>query len=323
VTIKAPTGVYLGSVTAASQTAVDVSWTAASDDTTPANQLTYEVHLAEGGDFSPSASTLKFSGKNVLSTQLKGLKAATIYSVKLVAIDAQGAKTVSAVKGVSTLGQPVLAVEFLNDTGIRQCIDSNNMMVNCPFSGYIVGQDGVLGRDALAAKGQLTKVGGGDAGFDFTKIGATGQKLLADATTWSCVLDNHTGLMWENKTDDDGLHNKENTYVWYSDAQGYNDPKSVRNFARAVNAQGLCGHKDWRVPTVEELQSIVHYGKFSPAIDEAYFVSAVSNLGYLSSSPVANDNDSRKMWGVAFDYGSVGHRYKNLDNYVRLVRVSQ
>jgi hypothetical protein len=52
-------------------------------------------------------------------------------------------------------------------------------------------------------------------------------------------------------------------------------------------------------------------------------VSAVSNLGYLSSSPVANDNDSRKMWGVAFDYGSVGHRYKNLDNYVRLVRVSQ
>ena len=116
-----------------------------SDDTTPANQLTYEVHLAEGGDFSPSASTLKFSGKNVLSTQLTGLKAATSYSVKLVAVDAQGAKTVSAVKSVTTLSDTVA---------------------------------------------------------DFTKISSTGQKLPVNATSWSCVLANRTGLMWEVKTDD-------------------------------------------------------------------------------------------------------------------------
>ena len=331
---QAPTNVALSSIVAASQTAVDVSWTAANDDTTPANQLTYEVHLAEGGDFSPTASTLKFSSKNALNTQLTGLKAATAYSVKLVVVDAQGAKTVSAVKSASTLSDTVLAAGLLNDTGITQCVNQNNVMGNCgkahlgDWFGY--NQDAQIGRDALAAKGQLTKVGGGDAGFDFSKISATGQKLPANETTWSCVLDNHTGLMWENKTDDGGLHDKDNTYTWYStnasnnggDVGSYNNGQNTSDFVTAVNAQGWCGHKDWRLPNVTELQSIVHYGRSSPAIDEAYFSYTRNN--YWSSSPVAAN--SGNAWVVSYvmpNLYNINHYSKGSNYYVRLVRSSQ
>ena len=267
VTNQAPSNVFLGNVTVASETAV-VSWTAASDDTTPANQLTYEVHLAEGGDFSPSASTLKFSGKNVLSTQLTGLKAATSYSVKLVAVDAQGAKTVSAVKSVTTLSDTVA---------------------------------------------------------DFTKISSTGQKLPVNATSWSCVLANRTGLMWEVKTDDGGLRDKDNDYKWYNPDsatnggfEGYsNDGNNTYTFVRAVNTQGLCGYSNWRLPTVQELQSIVLRSTSLPLIDSAYFPNTISNY-YWSSSPYAPSKIG--AWTVAFGEGPDYGNNKDFKRYVRVVR---
>lgn len=55
----------------------------------------------------------------------------------------------------------------------------------------------------------------GHAGFNFTKIDSSGNVLPVVAANWSAVLDNVTGLMWENKTDDGGLHDKDNLYTWY------------------------------------------------------------------------------------------------------------
>jgi len=319
---QAPSNVLLGNVTAASQTAVDVSWTAAIDDTTPANQLTYEVHLAEGGDFNPSASTLKFSGKNVLSTQLIGLKVSTYYTVKLVVVDTQNIRSISSSKSIQTLSY-MEDTSFLNDTGITECYNQNNVMGTCDsvhLGGWFnYSQDAQIGRDALATKGKLSKIGGGSAGFDFTKISATGQKLPASATVWSCVLDNHTGLMWENKTDDNSLHDKDNKFVWYSpDVNtngGYlgslNNGQNTYEFVNAVRLQGLCNYNDWRLPTIEELQSIAHYGRGNPSIDTTYFQNTMSD-SYWSSSPV---------WVISFDSPIEGYIFhRDLGYYVRLVR---
>lgn len=124
---QAPTNVVLNAVTTASTTAVNVTWTAATDDSTPANQLTYELHIAEGGDFTPSASTLKFSSKNALTTSITGLKVGTTYTVKLVAVDAQGFHTVSSSISVTTqsvsVNQPpsnvVLTVQATSQTAVN------------------------------------------------------------------------------------------------------------------------------------------------------------------------------------------------------------
>ncbi|MCB1659804.1 MAG: DUF1566 domain-containing protein, partial [Pseudomonadales bacterium] len=241
------------------------------------------------------------------------------------------------------------ATGLLNDTGIIECSNENTLFADCTattMGGWFgLNQDAQLGRDALATQGQLSKVGAGDAGFDFTKISATGAALPANATAWSCVQDNHTGLMWEVKTDDGGLRDKDNSYTWYNPNaasnggfEGYQDYRdwytsytqstcgdslskcNTQAFAQAVNAQGLCGHNDWRLPNVEELRGIVNYNKYNPAIDTAYFVNTQSDW-YWSSSPVAyNSSDA---WFVYFDHGGGYNNNKYVSGYVRLVRSSQ
>ena len=331
-----PTNVALATVQATSPTGVSASWGAASDDTTAASQLTYEVHMAEGGNFTPSASSLKFSGKNVLTTQVMGLKAATAYTVKLVAIDAQGLRGTSSGVSVTTPNPFSTTILKLNDTGITNCANYYTFAdCTAAIGGWFgINQDGEVGRDYLAINGQLTKVGGGVAGFDFTKISAAGEKLPTTATEWSCVLDNQTGLMWEVKTNDGGLQDATKTYQWYNTdtstnggTVGYvNGGNNTQAFTQAINFQALCGYTDWRLPEKQELHSIVNYGKIDPAIDSAYFPNTVSSY-YWSSSPVAHNINH--AWMVNFYSGNDDDYFGNFGNgyggkgdslYVRLVR---
>ena len=332
----APTNVALRTVQATSPTGVNASWGAASDDMTASSQLTYEVHMAEGGDFTPSASSLKFSGKNVLTTQVMGLKAATAYTVKLVAIDAQGLRGTSSGVSVTTPNLFSTTILKLNDTGITNCANYYTFAdCTAAIGGWFgINQDGEVGRDYLAINGQLTKVGGGVAGFDFTKISAAGEKLPTTATEWSCVLDNQTGLMWEVKTNDGGLQDATKTYQWYNTdtstnggTVGYvNGGNNTQAFTQAINFQALCGYTDWRLPEKQELHSIVNYGKIDPAIDSAYFPNTVSSY-YWSSSPVAHNINH--AWMVNFYSGNDDDYFGNFGNgyggkgdslYVRLVR---
>ena len=231
---------------------------------------------------------------------------------------------------------PVISTDLLNDTGITNCANDNTIFDDCSAASlggwFGLNQDGEVGRDYLAANGQLAKVGAGDAGFDFTKISATGQTLPANATEWSCVKDNHTGLMWEVKTDDGGLRDKDNAYQWYDPNpstnggfEGYvNDGNNTQAFTQAVNAQSLCGYTDWRLPKRQELQSIVNYGKYGAVIDSAYFPNIRTYNGlFWSSSPVASDSNS--AWVVSPEGGGSYGSYKNADYFyfALLVRSSR
>ncbi|WP_446011601.1 Lcl domain-containing protein [Candidatus Electrothrix sp.] len=117
----------------------------------------------------------------------------------------------------------------------------------------------------------------GHAGFSYTKLDSNGVPLAnqnADyaTTPWACVKDNVTGLIWEVKTDDGGLHDKDDTYKWYNTnpatnggadgyenndgntCYGYNSSDSstfcnTEAYVNRVNAAGWCGGSDWRMPT--------------------------------------------------------------------------
>ncbi|MEA2115714.1 MAG: DUF1566 domain-containing protein, partial [Thermodesulfobacteriota bacterium] len=124
--------------------------------------------------------------------------------------------------------------------------------------------------------------------FDFTQAG-------------SCVKDNVTGLMWEVKTDDGGLHDKNHTYTWYNTDSATNggtagspdsggntchdyeagDPGKWCNtqaYVKRVNTARLCGESDWRMPTHKELLGIVSYDTKKPAIDTDYFPNTAPDL---------------------------------------------
>jgi hypothetical protein len=100
---------------------------------------------------------------------------------------------------VTPVPKPVYKIR-LNDTGINTCSNNTKNGLSCPVTGF-PGQDAQYGRDKT-----LNNNANGHAGFSFTKISSTGIALAANARIWNCVQDNVTGLLWEGKTNDGGLH---------------------------------------------------------------------------------------------------------------------
>ena len=192
------------------------------------------------------------------------------------------------------------------------------------------GQDAVFGRDAQALTGTLAKTGAGHAGFDFTKLDSNGDELPASATEWDCVRDNHTGLIWEIKTDG-GLRDKDHTYSWYNSDASSNGGDAgnahsgscsggtgcdTEKYVADVNAIRLCGYSDWRMPTRNELLNIVHNDRVYPALDLDYFPDTQSS-NYWSSSTHAENNSY--AWVIQFGSSDVTILPKTGNRRVRLV----
>jgi hypothetical protein len=178
----------------------------------------------------------------------------------------------------------------------------------------------------------------------YTKISNTGTTLPDTAVLgsglndWTCLKDNKTGMIWEIKTNDGGLRDLNNTYTnYFVDDTGYGLSNNADVFVNAVNTQTLCGSAKWRMPTIEELRSLVYcsdgryetkfeiYGCvysystsfIKPTINKKYFPDTLLGDIFWSSTPVTYSNGL--VWNVSFNSGhsSDGNKYRN--NKVRLI----
>jgi hypothetical protein len=220
---------------------------------------------------------------------------------------------------------PLSGTGKLNDTGITTCSNATKNNLPCPVSNF-PNQDAQSGRD-FTNNDDLD----GHAGFSFTKISNTGASLPVSAINWNCVKDNVTGLMWEVKTTDGGLHDQNHTYTWYeTDGIKNGGDAGMPNggickgsrcdtnaYVKAVNAIGYCGFKDWRMPTRQELLSIVDFGTVSSAIDINYFPNTQTYWFWSFSS-----SGNRSAWSVNFGFSdSSSDTYlRDYEYYIRLVR---
>jgi hypothetical protein len=75
------------------------------------------------------------------------------------------------------------------------------------------------------------------------------------------ITDNVTGLMWEKLVaDGSSIHAVGRLFTW------------AGAFAQiaTLNAMNFAGHNDWRLPNVNELQSLIDYGRLQPSIDPVF-----------------------------------------------------
>lgn len=167
------------------------------------------------------------------------------------------------------------------------------------------------------------------------------------------VTDNDHCLMWEKKTDDGSIHDKDNSYDWSENtlytATGtvFTDFLNILNntchganhvfcaddttCAGVLSVCGFAGFRDWRLPSVyedggtEELETIIDYtkgncgGGSGPCIDETIF-GPTSTSPYAYWSATTDASLSSQAWTVLFLDGSVGKNIKTTLSFARAVR---
>lgn len=88
-----------------------------------------------------------------------------------------------------------------------------------------------------------------------------------------------------------------------------------------LNAQGLSGHHDWRLPTLAELASLRRDGCVAPSIDLRVFPNTPAVWFWsLEADAKQSNGDGYTAAYLDFASGFTGQDDKNLGNAIRLVR---
>jgi len=187
---------------------------------------------------------------------------------------------------------------------------------------------------------------GGKGAFRYRKINYDGTLLPDDAEGWFCALDEVSGLIWEVKQEGDGVYgnrgmnDSDDKFTWYNansytnggavgdwnsrynQCAGYTEGQpatycNLSEFISRINRHGLCGLKDWRVPTRAELSSLVNYGRTVPAVDVKYFPHTQNDFYWTNSAAPGNTDIA---WAINMQFGYSSTMRRTDSRFVRLVR---
>lgn len=171
----------------------------------------------------------------------------------------------------------------VTDTGQTTCYnDLGNILNPCPFAA-----EPFYGQDANYVINPPS----------YTKLDVNGNTLPDSATVWAMVMDNVTGLIWEVKHNADEIANyidpndADNKYTWYESTfikDGIypgtpGNGTDTEDIIKQLNDSKYGSYADWRLPTLDEIMTIIDYGNTDMAIDQKFFANLNSFLYWTSS----------------------------------------
>lgn len=173
---------------------------------------------------------------------------------------------------------------------------------------------------------------------EYSKVSNAGHSIptstvLGGATDeWACTYEDKTQLMWEIKTQEGGgvfvdkrkigFRDKTWTFSWFMTDSALNagvvgfenggtcfDGQlcNTENYISQVNAQGLCGANDWRLPTAKELAAL-SLSSSSPNSSEPlrfndYYGGDYAKSGFWSSTTTQLPENAFYFRGSNGEYG--------------------
>ena len=242
----------------------------------------------------------------------------------------------------------------------KTCVLSSNMLPDGVSASYKIGiyKGSVLQNETINGSYLLASTPPLITPSTYTKIANSGSVLDDTATQgegendWACTKDNKTGLIWEVKTTDKGLHEVSSIYSWYEPSAAQNKGNAGKPnsgvcygsrcdtyaYKNAVNAQKLCGAENWRLPTRNELISLIYCSDdkytalgdkltgyictngrlvISPTINATYFPNIPQDYLVWTSTPDTKSNSF--VFIVNFNLGYLDDYGKTFSNHVFLV----
>jgi len=132
-------------------------------------------------------------------------------------------------------------------------------------------------------------------------IGLT--SLVYTANINGVVLDNNTGLEWQDTYVDNNNSIKKTTW---EDAIKYCEDL-------------VLDYKDnWRLPNINELTSLADDSKSTPL--NSLFINKIDAQNYWTSTTLTLENNYNFAWVVYFGYIGYSQNSKTSNNYIRCVR---
>ena len=121
---------------------------------------------------------------------------------------------------------------------------------------------------------------------------------IGAGTEADCARDDLTGLMWARNA-------RLAVKTW---------EKALDYIADLNSGEGLCGHKDWRLPNISELESLVEVSAYGPALPSAhpFTLQNMHSYWHWSSTTFAGDTQTAwlaDIWTGLVDIGNKDEHY--------------
>ncbi|MDP2574455.1 DUF1566 domain-containing protein [Vibrio penaeicida] len=244
-------------------------------------------------------------------------------------------------KAVTELSKAKFTLQPLNDTGLTKFFsDASNTENQTENPSDYPGQDAMYGLDVTDKQANTGN------GFKFTKLDAQGNELADDATEWSCVSDERTGLIWEVKSNDtssiqhldrlfaleikDRISSNKGDVLTATCQTTGDGICTTQQYADELSKRNICGLSTWRLPTGDELYGIIDFSSTSPLPNKAPSdpgeVIAGLNMKYFPNQTIGSEDEAPYLkHGIVWSDSFYANSYREEEDgvvyfsYVHLV----